>query len=65
MSNIYPQESPGGWNILGRTPIPLFDAAWESPALLAAGDEVLFTRIDATLFAQFAAAPFRAAEFLA
>ncbi len=65
MSNIYPQETPGGWNILGRTPIPLFDAAWESPALLAAGDEVLFTRIDAALFAQFAQAPFRAAEFLA
>jgi KipI family sensor histidine kinase inhibitor len=51
MANIYPQETPGGWNILGRTPLRLFDPAWEQPALLAPGDEVRFTRIAAADFA--------------
>ncbi|MCS6892452.1 MAG: 5-oxoprolinase subunit PxpB [Rhodovarius sp.] len=65
MSNIYPQEAPGGWNILGRTPIPLFDAGWESPALLAAGDRVRFVRITAEAFAEIAGRPFRAEEWAA
>jgi KipI family sensor histidine kinase inhibitor len=41
MCAVYPWESPGGWRLIGRTPIPLFsaeDAA--SPALLASGDRV-------------------------
>lgn len=42
---IYPWESPGGWHILGRCPVPLFDAARPQPALLAAGDRVRFTPI--------------------
>ena len=40
MSNIYPQATPGGWNILGRTPVPFFDPRWEAPSLLAPGDVV-------------------------
>ena len=40
MSNIYPQATPGGWNILGRTPVPIFDAAWDRPSLLSPGDVV-------------------------
>ncbi len=51
MANIYPQETPGGWNIMGRTPLPLFDPRWEQPALLAPGDEVQFKRIAAADFA--------------
>jgi KipI family sensor histidine kinase inhibitor len=39
---IYPQTVPGGWNLLGRTPVPLFDPARERPALIATGDEVRF-----------------------
>lgn len=39
---IYPWESPGGWNILGRCPLPLFDAGRPQPALLAPGDRVRF-----------------------
>ena len=39
---IYPWESPGGWHLLGRCPVPLFDARRESPALLAVGDRVRF-----------------------
>ena len=46
MCAIYPWESPGGWRLLGRTPLRLFDAANERrPSLLAAGDEVRLHRI--------------------
>ncbi|MDI1246648.1 MAG: 5-oxoprolinase subunit PxpB [Rhodoferax sp.] len=41
MCSVYPWESPGGWNLLGRTPVPLFDLQHaEQPAMLAAGDRV-------------------------
>jgi KipI family sensor histidine kinase inhibitor len=42
MTGIYPVESPGGWQIIGRTPVALFDAAAPSPALLRPGDRVRF-----------------------
>ena len=42
MTVIYPLESPGGWHILARTPAPLWDMALDPPALLAAGDKVVF-----------------------
>ena len=38
LTAIYPWESPGGWHLLGRCPVPLFDARRTSPSLLAAGD---------------------------
>jgi len=44
--NIYPHESPGGWNIIGRTPIKLFDSLNETkPCLLSPGDFVKFKLI--------------------
>ena len=44
--NIYPYESPGGWNIIGRTPVILFNAQNESsPCLLSPGDSVKFKLI--------------------
>lgn len=46
MTAIYPWESPGGWHLIGRTPIALFDLRREQPILWGAGDEVQFTRID-------------------
>lgn len=47
MCSVYPWESPGGWNLLGRTPVALFDPAQtEQPAMLAAGDEVRWTEVD-------------------
>ncbi|MDS4073728.1 MAG: allophanate hydrolase subunit 1 [Defluviicoccus sp.] len=47
MCAVYPWESPGGWHLLGRTPVRLFDAAdCESPALLKAGDEVRWQAVD-------------------
>ena len=44
--NIYPYESPGGWNIIGRTPIKLFNKQNEiSPCLLSPGDSIKFKSI--------------------
>jgi KipI family sensor histidine kinase inhibitor len=39
---IYPRQSPGGWQLLGRTMVPMFDPLRESPALLAPGDALRF-----------------------
>ena len=44
-TGIYPSISPGGWNIIGRTPLRLFDVQREPPALFHAGDRVRFRRI--------------------
>ncbi len=44
-TGIYPQASPGGWNVIGRTPRRLFDANRTPPALLKQGDGVRFCRI--------------------
>jgi len=41
-TGIYPMESPGGWRIIGRTSMLLFNAEAEPPALLRAGDCVRF-----------------------
>jgi inhibitor of KinA len=45
MTCIYTLESPGGWHVLARTPIPLWDLRREPPAVLAAGDQIVFTPI--------------------
>lgn len=42
---IYPLPSPGGWNILGRTSVPLFDYAKRGDPLLRPGDKVRFKAI--------------------
>ena len=41
-TGIYPTDSPGGWHIIGRTPLQLFDPQQSHPALLRAGDRVQF-----------------------
>ena len=51
-TGIYPRESPGGWRLLGRTPLRLFDAQRDPPSLLAPGDRVRFVAIDADTFAR-------------
>ena len=45
-AGIYPFRSPGGWNIIGRTPLRLFDATREPAVLLRPGDKVRFVRIE-------------------
>jgi len=47
MTAIYPVESPGGWHLIGGTPIRLFDASAPRPALLGPGDKVRFEPISA------------------
>ena len=41
----YPQQSPGGWNLIGRTPVTLFDRQREGFSLLRVGDRVRFISI--------------------
>jgi inhibitor of KinA len=45
-TGIYPVDSPGGWQLIGRTPLPLFDATRSPPARLRVGDRVRFRAID-------------------
>jgi inhibitor of KinA len=49
-TGIYPFASPGGWNIIGQTPLKLFDAQRPQPCLLQVGDSVQFYAIDAAAF---------------
>lgn len=50
LTAIYPWESPGGWHLIGRCPVPLFDATRSRPALLQAGDRVRFEAVSGTAF---------------
>jgi len=53
--NIYPYESPGGWNIIGRTPIKLFNSKDDlNPCLLSPGDSIKFKLISKKEFNSFA-----------
>lgn len=49
-TGIYPQAGPGGWRLIGRTPLRLFDAQRDPPSLVQAGDRVHFVAIDAATF---------------
>ncbi len=53
---IYPLDSPGGFWVLGRTPLKLYDPGAAEPTLLRAGDRVRFRRIDRAEFDQIARA---------
>jgi len=55
-TGIYPVESPGGWQLIGRTPIALFDPARVPPVLLEAGDYIRFVPVSATEYAVIDAA---------
>ncbi|QIB32557.1 5-oxoprolinase subunit PxpB [Ancylobacter pratisalsi] len=47
MTGIYPVASPGGWRLLGNTPVRLFDPTQSPPTLFAPGDGVRFVPVDA------------------
>ena len=55
-TGIYPLRSPGGWNLIGRTPLKLFDPTKDPPALLCAGDRVRFRMITREEFGALAEA---------
>lgn len=41
-TGIYPQDSPGGWNLIGRCSVPMFDIKKESPGFVNVGDKIQF-----------------------
>jgi inhibitor of KinA len=49
-TGVYPLRSPGGWNIIGRTPRRMFDVNRDPPALLQVGDRVRFRAVTRTEF---------------
>ena len=53
---VYTLESPGGWHLIGATPIRLFDPHWREPSLFAPGDEVEFSAIGLDEYAAIKAA---------
>jgi len=53
-TGIYPAETPGGWQLIGRTPIKPFDANRAQPFLMKAGDAVRFYAIDRAEYERFA-----------
>jgi inhibitor of KinA len=53
-TGIYPFESPGGWHVIGRAPVRLFDLTSPTPSLLDAGDEVRFIPISETQYKEIA-----------
>lgn len=52
-TGVYPAASPGGWNIIGRTPLRMFDPRRHQPAVLASGDRVRFRSITSAEFDSF------------
>lgn len=58
-TGIYPAETPGGWQLIGRTPLKPFDAARPEPFLFRAGDHVRFAAIDRPAFDRIAAGAVR------
>jgi len=52
-TGIYPLRSPGGWNLIGRTPLKLFDPFKNPPTLLHPGDRVRFCAITREEFESF------------
>jgi KipI family sensor histidine kinase inhibitor len=52
-TGIYPFPTPGGWNIIGRTPLLLFNRSKPDPFFLKAGDQVRFTPITKEEFEQY------------
>ena len=58
-TGIYPEPLPGGWQLIGRTPLRLFDVSAERPSLLAAGDRVRFRAMGDDEFSRWEAEPAR------
>lgn len=49
-TGVYPKESPGGWQLIGRTPATLFDPMRQPPALLEPGDTIRFVPVSADTY---------------
>ena len=51
-TGVYPCSSPGGWNLLGKTPIQFFDSTKKQPCFAKAGDQIKFKPISLAKFYQ-------------
>jgi inhibitor of KinA len=61
-TGMYPLASPGGWQIIGQTPLKLFDTAREEPTLLRTGDRVQFYSITTNDFYEIQNSPLHEVE---
>jgi len=52
-TGVYGLSSPGGWQIIGQTPLKIFDARRDEPFLVKAGDKIRFVPIDSKFFEGF------------
>ena len=50
-TGVYPIESPGGWQLIGRTPVNFFDPTREPPVLVEPGDHMRFIPVDESEYA--------------
>jgi inhibitor of KinA len=53
-TGVYPVDSAGGWRLIGRTPLRMFDPHADPPTRLQPGDQVKFTAIDRAAFSEMA-----------
>lgn len=44
-TGVYPQDSPGGWNIIGNCPVPIFDGTKKEPCFVSVGDQIQFYEV--------------------
>lgn len=51
-TGIYPQDSPGGWHVIGNTPVPLFQSNENPPSVFKAGDQLKFESISPEKYEQ-------------
>jgi len=58
-TGIYPVDSPGGWKLIGRTPLRMFDPEATPPTRLQPGDRMRFAAIDRATFEQFQVSTFK------
>lgn len=49
-TGVYPISTPGGWQLIGRTPLPLFTPNKKNPGLLRTGDKIIFRQISEDVF---------------
>jgi len=54
LTGIYPVDSPGGWRLIGRTPLKLFDERASPPSLMQAGDCVRFRSVTESEYVRIA-----------
>lgn len=49
-TGIYPVESPGGWHVIGNSPLSYFDPTLEKPCFIQPGDEIVFSSVSPSRF---------------